>query len=93
MSKLLGQVIIQFLLVVNEILTIWTRNKPCLTIFAASSCISAFMHISTVHTLHFLVSIQRRHLKMGDFLTMEIKILLLGTYHKGRFELSQKIIQ
>ena len=48
------------------------------------------IQVSTTPTLHFLVSIQRLHLKMGELLSINVKLLLLGTYQIGRFKLSEK---
>ena len=90
-SMLLGHVIVRFLLlIVTEILKIRTKNEPCLTSFAVSSCVLTNIHVSTVPTLQFLVSIQRRHKKLGEFLSINIKDLALGAYQSGGFKMSQK---
>ena len=49
------------------------------------------IHVSTIPTLHFLVSSQRRHLKIGELLSINVKLLVLSTYQIGRFKMSQKV--
>ena len=85
--------IAHFLLIISEILTIKTRNNFFRTIFPVSSYILTNIYVSAVPTLLILLSIQRRHLKMGDFFSKKKKELSIGTYQSGRFEMSHKLIQ
>ena len=64
-SMLPDHMIVHFLLIVKEVITIRTRSNSCSTSFSMSSCMRPNIHVSTVPTMHFLVSIQRRQLKNG----------------------------
>ena len=48
------------------------------------------IQVSTIPTLHFLVSIQRWHLRMGEIFSLNIQGMELGTYQSGRFKISQR---
>ena len=64
-SMLPDHMIVHFLLIVKQVITIRTRSASYSTSLSMSSCMRPNIHVSTVPKLHFLVSIQRRQLKHG----------------------------